>query len=333
MSAHRDGAAEETIEDRIIHCLLGVRTHISGEEIARLLRVSRTAVWNHVSKLRSRGFRIESVPHLGHRLVEAPDLLLPSLVAYGLETRVAGRRIVYCERTTSSSDVAEQLARAGEPEGTVVIAEEQTKGRGRIGRHWHSPVGKGIYLSLIVRPSLSPAKVSFLTLLSAVCAQESIADFAGVRAFLKWPNDVLVAGGKVCGILTELNTEADRINYAIVGVGINVNHSAQDLHGVPGATSLRLEAGTEISRLGLLQSFLRAFDRRYMRLREERYKEIRDAWLEASATVGRRVAVKSLAGEGCEGIATGIDEDGCLLLRLDNGTTRRVTGGDVTLVA
>jgi BirA family biotin operon repressor/biotin-[acetyl-CoA-carboxylase] ligase len=323
-------------EDRegiIIERLLGSPGYISGEEIAQRLRISRTAVWNHVSALKRLGFQIESQPHLGYRLAAEPDVLLPAVVRHELDTDLIARRIVHLDRAASSSDEAERLARQGEPEGTVVIVEEQTAGRGRVGREWRSPRRRGIYLSVILRPALSPARVSFLTLCSAVAAQQAIQACApAVQVSVKWPNDVLIGGRKVCGILTELTTEADRINHAVVGVGMNANHSPEDLAGIPAATSLRIETGGEVSRPALARAFLRSLDAQYALLGGERYAEIIDRWLDASATVGRRVRVVSLSGERWEGVATGLDDDGCLLLRLDTGMTRRVTGGDVTLL-
>ena len=320
-------------EDAILERLLRADGYVSGEEIAQHLRISRTAVWNHVSALKRIGLEIESQPHLGYRLAAEPDLLLPAVLRHGLKSELIGRAIVYFERTSSSNDEAERLARGGEPEGTVVVAEEQTAGRGRVGREWRSPRHRGIYLSLILRPALSPARVSFLTLCSATAAQRAIEACApGLQASVKWPNDVLVGGRKVCGILTELGTEADRINHAVLGVGMNVNHEPEDLEGIPAATSLRIETGGELSRPALARAFLEEFDIQYALLRAGRHTEIIGRWLDASVTIGRRMRVVSLAGGRWEGVATGLDDDGRLLLRLDNGLTRRVTGGDVTLL-
>ncbi|MCX6353324.1 MAG: biotin--[acetyl-CoA-carboxylase] ligase [Candidatus Aureabacteria bacterium] len=323
---------ELSTEDRIIHRLVGAQGFISGEEIAHDLRISRTAVWNHVAHLKETGFEIESFPHLGHRLLTLPDKLLPALVSHDLKTRLMGRSIMYFEETTSTSDEADRLARKGERAGSVVIAEKQTSGRGRMGRVWESPVGKGVYLSIILRPALPPARISFITLSSAIAARNAIQQCAGLRAFLKWPNDLLISGKKACGILTEIKTEADRIDYAIVGVGMNVNQTLFQLQGLPEATSLRVETGVAVSRLEIAKAFLEAFDHTYTILMEGGYKEIIDLWLGASETIGRRIIVRSLSGEKSEGVATGLDEDGCLLLRLDTGMTKRITGGDVRIV-
>ena len=319
-------------EERIIHHLVNASGYVSGEEIAHELRISRTAIWNHVNDLKKIGFKIESQPHLGYRLVALPDRLLPALVANGLKTESIGKKIFYYTRTTSSNDEAEKLSRAGGWDGTVVITEEQTAGKGRVGRVWHSSKGKGIYLSIILRPQLPPTRVSFLTLCSAISAAEALQRCAGVRAFVKWPNDVLISGKKVCGILTELATEDDRINYAIVGVGINANQDTPDLAGLKTATSLKIAKGEEVSRLGLTRAFLESMDGNYALLLAEEYGKIIDRWLDVSETIGKRILAQSLSGERWEGVATGLDEDGCLLLRLDGGMTKRITGGDVSIL-
>jgi BirA family biotin operon repressor/biotin-[acetyl-CoA-carboxylase] ligase len=319
-------------DDVIIHYLMDAPGYVSGEEMAQQLRISRTAVWQHVNSLKALGFVIESQPHLGYKLVHVPDKMLPALIEKGLDTACIGKRIAYLERTTSTSDEAEKFARHGEPEGTVVVAEDQTAGRGRVGRAWRSTRGKGIYLSIILRPALPPARIAFLTLCSAVAAAEAINRCCDLKAFVKWPNDVILSGKKISGILTELSTEADRINFAVVGVGINVNQERGDLRGLPGASSLKIESGREFSRLDLTRAFLESFDRAYGLLLGERYREIIERWLRVSKTVGRRIRVESFAGGRCEGVATGLDDDGCLLLRLDNGMTKRITGGDVSII-
>lgn len=328
----KSGDSGESREEAIIQFLLNEKDFFSGEQMAQRLRISRTAVWNHIRHLKGLGFGIESQPHLGYRLVEIPDIMLPALVAEGLKTRVIGKKIFHFGLTSSSSDEAEKMARGGAEEGTVVIADGQTAGRGRMGRVWHSPQKKGIYLSVLLRPSISPARIPFLTLCAAVSATEAIRRSTGLKAFVKWPNDVLLSERKVSGILTQLSTEADRIDYAIVGIGINVNHTRDDFPAGIEATSLRIETGHRVSRLAVARTFLQALDSNYALLVSERDGDIIDRWLKLSATVGRRVRAENLSGEKWEGIATGLDASGCLLLRLDNGLTQRLTGGDLTII-
>ncbi|MDD5556744.1 MAG: biotin--[acetyl-CoA-carboxylase] ligase [bacterium] len=318
-------------EDVIVGELLGAPAYVSGEEIARRLRISRTAVWNRVNALRRLGFQVESHPHLGYRLVRAPDALLPALVSHGLVAEIVGRRILHFEELRSTNDEAERLARAGAPEGTVVVAERQSAGRGRMGRAWVSPPRKGIYLSVILRPAMPPSRTAFLTLCAAVAAADAVRRCAGLRASVKWPNDVRLGGRKVCGILTELATEADRINHAVVGVGVNVNHDPADLRGLE-ATSLKIESGGEVERVGLARALLEELDGGYAALCAGRYGDIVRRWLEVSDTIGRRIRAESLTGERLEGVATGLDEDGCLLIRLEGGATKRITGGDVRII-
>ncbi len=321
-----------TKEDQIVQYLTSSSGYLSGEEIAQKLRISRTAVWNHINELKAVGFIIESLPHLGYRLVREPDSLLPSLVSIGLKTNLIGKSIYHYDNPDSTNDRADSLAKRGEPEGTVVIAEAQSAGRGRMGRIWLSPRGKGIYLSVILRPSLSPTRTPFLTLCTAITVTEAIRACTGLEAFVKWPNDVLVSDMKVCGILTELSTEADRINYAIVGIGLNVNCEKSDFPTDLKATSLRLETGRDVSRLELTRSFLHLLDNNYALLLRGEYSGIMEHWLRLSSTIGKRVKAETASGKNWEGVATGLDEDGCLLLRLDNGMTQRITGGDVSLI-
>jgi BirA family biotin operon repressor/biotin-[acetyl-CoA-carboxylase] ligase len=331
-SGKRVSRGRPTKEDQIIQFLIGQAGYFSGEEIARRLRISRTAVWNHIHNLKKLGFAIESLPHLGYKLVRSPDKLLPTLVSIGLKSNLIGNRIYHFDTVTSSSDEADRFAKRGEPEGAVIIAEEQTAGRGRMGRTWHSTSGKGVYLSVILRPSLSPTRIPFLTLCAAISVTDAIRGCTGLKAFVKWPNDVLISDKKVSGILSELSTEADRINYAIVGVGINANNLREDFPAGLNATSLKIETGRSISRLELTRLFLRILDENYALLLRGDYSELIEQWLRVSATIGRRVRIETTTGRFREGVATGLDDDGCLLLRLDSGMTQRITGGDVYIV-
>ncbi len=320
-------------EDAILERLLRADGYVSGEEIAQHLRISRTAVWNHVSALKRIGLEIESQPHLGYRLAAEPDLLLPAVLRHGLKSELIGRAIVYPNEPPRATTRRSGWPGAASPRGRSSSPRNRPRGGGGWGGSGASPRHRGIYLSLILRPALSPARVSFLTLCSATAAQRAIEACApGLQASVKWPNDVLVGGRKVCGILTELGTEADRINHAVLGVGMNVNHEPEDLEGIPAATSLRIETGGELSRPALARAFLEEFDIQYALLRAGRHTEIIGRWLDASVTVGRRMRVVSLAGGRWEGSRPGWTTTAALLLRLDNGLTRRVTGGDVTLL-
>lgn len=297
---------------------------VSGEELARHAGVSRTAVWKHIAKLRREGYEISSLPGVGYYLKGSRDVLLPEDLV-----EVAGERwqIIFHRELPSTQEVARKLALEGAGEGTVVLAERQTSGRGRMGRSWSSPLG-GVYLSIILRPRLAPPEALRLSLLAGVAVARTIRKVSGLKPYLKWPNDVLLGAKKVAGILCELGAETDRVNYVILGIGVNVNNDPpQELSEV--ATSLKRESGREIPRTEFIRVLLPELESLYRQLMEEGFKPIRQAWKELSSTLGSRVMVSSL-GEVLQGEALDIDEDGALILRTSDGL-RKVIAGDISL--
>ena len=211
------------MEEKILKVLKESNSgYVSGEDLSKGLNVTRASVWKHVENLRRIGYEIEAQPHLGYRLVSIPDKLLAHEIKWGLKTKILGKIIYTYEKVSSTNDRACQIAEEGGEEGTVIVAEQQSKGKGRMGRSWSSPRG-GIYLSVILRPKLIPTEVSKLTLVAALSVAQTIRDTAGLRALIKWPNDILVGKKKLCGILTELKAEQDMTSFVILGIGINVN--------------------------------------------------------------------------------------------------------------
>jgi len=315
--------------EQLLHLLRGrAPSFVSGEDICRQLNVSRQAVWKQVRSLRGQGYGVEGRPRQGYRLLSVPDRLYPAEIHAGLGTVTLGSRIVYLERTGSTSDVARDLARQGAPEGTLVVAEEQSAGRGRRGRTWSCPFGRGLLFSLILRPPVPPACAPQATMLAAVAVARALEKAAGCSPGIKWPNDLLLEGKKVCGILTELDAETERVNHLVMGVGLNVNQVAEDLE--PGkATSLRLHGGKATGRVGLLQEILRQLEEWYLVWRAGGFPVIREEWQKRSVTLGRPVRVQ-LGDVGLSGRAAGIDEEGALLLELPDGETRRLLAGEVT---
>jgi len=300
--------------------------HVSGDYIAARIGISRQALWKHIQDLKEMGYHIDAVPHLGYRLLEAPDRLFTFEVSHGLGTRFIGSRVNYLDRVDSTMNACVRLGMDGAPEGTIVIAESQTRGRGRMGRLWESPKYKGIYLSLLLRPALSPSQASLLTLMASVSVATAIERLAGLPARIKWPNDVYIGSRKAAGILTELNAEMDRINFIVIGLGINVNNDKDTLP--PGATSLKEEKGRKISRLQLVQQVLREMEKDYCRMRAHGPEEMLKRWKAMSITLGRRVKVHG-SPKLIEGEAVGIGQDGALLVRTDAGIRERVYAGDV----
>lgn len=321
------------MRDKILELLKqGQPEFVSGEAICQRLGVSRTAVWKHVQSLRSMGYDIEALTNAGYRLRGVPDRLYPEEITWGLKTSFMGRHVHYCERTDSTNRLARELAARGAPEGTLVVAEEQTGGRGRLGRGWFSPYGKGIWCSLILRPTLSPLDAPPLTMLAAVAVAEALQQAAGLLAGIKWPNDLLAGGRKLCGILTELDAEVERVNHLIVGIGLNVNIAPGEFPPelTNTATSVLAVTGRRASRVKLLQEMLAALEYWYLRWQKEGFSPVLSRWKEHSITLGRPVLVTSHR-ESYEGWAEDVDESGSLILRLPGGERLKIFSGEVSL--
>ena len=316
------------MQTQILEFLKKSETYLSGEEISQSLKMSRAAIWKYMQELRGLGYDIVAVPHLGYKLVSSPDKLFPHEIQHDLKTKILGKKIVYEETVSSTMDTAFQLALNKAPEGTVVCCESQTNGRGRLGRSWSSPKGKGIYLSLILRPKLSFLEVAQLTLLSAVAVSEAIRKVTALQPLIKWPNDLLIGDKKCAGILTELNAETDQVNFVIVGIGVNVNSLKNNLP--PGATSLKQETQKEHSRIRIFQEILQELEKWYTRLGREGFIPVVQRWKELSVTLNQRVRVSD-AGGFTEGLAVDLDKDGGLLIRKDSGVIVKKMAGDVVL--
>ncbi len=314
------------MQDKIVEFLKKSDGYISGEEISDALRVSRAAVWKYIQDLRENDYEIVAVPHLGYKLISIPDKLFPAEIQYQLNTRIIGKKIFHFETMGSTMDEAFTLGLKGEPEGAVVCAEGQTKGRGRLGRSWMSPKGKGIYCSIILRPNFSPTQTAQLTLMTAVAICDAIKKATGLQPAIKWPNDVLFDNHKVAGILTELSAEMDRVKFVVVGIGLNVNTLTAQLP--QGATSLRAQTKESLSRIKMIQEMLRSFEDWYLILQRKGFTPVLKKWKEMSATLGKNVKVKNPSGE-IDGLAVDVDTDGSLMIRKSNGVIVRCLTGDV----
>ena len=314
--------------DRILAWLREADGPLSGAELARRLGCSRTAVWKHVRALRARGWDIGGRPAEGYRLRAEPSGFDGPRLAAALAGTWA--RVVFHEVVESTQQVARELAEAGAPEGTVVIADRQTRGRGRLGRDWHSPAGVNLYLTVVLRPALAPARVPQLALVAGLAAADAIRDETGLDARLKWPNDVLLGDRKVAGILTEMQGEVDRVRWVLVGIGVNCNQTTFPPPLRETATSLRLAAGRPVDRLRVAARLLGALEARYGRHQSGGLASMRADWESRSCLQGRTVEVT--AGDHVtRGRVQGIDDEGALLLADAAGTVRRVTAGEVTL--
>jgi len=314
------------MEEKIVELLKKRQDYLSGEELSGSLKISRQGLWKHIQSLKDLGYDIAAVPHLGYRLVSSPDRLFDFEVMHGLRTKILGKKVLYFDNLSSTMDTGMQLGLKGISEGTIIIAETQTKGRGRLGRIWFSPKYKGIYFSLILRPKISPDKAPVLTLLTAVSICEAIKEAVGLEAKIKWPNDIFLHNKKLGGILTELNAEVDEINFVVIGVGLNVNNDKKSL--ISGATSLKELKKENISRLLFLQEILRKMEANYFLLERKGAPVIIEKWRQNNITLGRRVKVYSHR-QHLEGLALDIDADGGLILRTDSGLRQKIMAGDV----
>lgn len=302
---------------------------VSGAEIGRLFGVTRSALWKYVRRLEEKGYRFETAPRRGYLLADAPDRLTEADVLSRLDTRVFGRQLLCLEESPSTQDVAAAWIREGAGEGAVVVADRQSAGRGRMGRSWHSPPGTGLWFSVILKPNIPVYRIPQLGLVTAVALCRAVRLLAGVSAALKWPNDLLVGDRKAAGILLESSAEDERVRHVVVGIGVNVN-ADPDRFPEPirhTATSLSKEAGRRLSRAELLAGFLGEFERMYELYLTEGFEPFRTLWDAYSATVGKRVAVRT-ADRTVKGVALGLDPSGALEIRLEDGTVERVVSGE-----
>ena len=304
----------------------------SGEAISDKLGLSRAAIWKHVESLRQKGYRIEAVPARGYRLVEMPDRLTPLEIAPHLNTRDIGRVIHYRESVTSTNDLAFRLASEGASHGEIVVAEEQTQGKGRRGRSWLSPAGLNLYFSVVLRPDLSPQRAPELTLVAAVAGVDALRAL-GASAGIKWPNDLMIDSRKVGGILTELSSDPDRIHFAILGMGINLNGARSGFPAEIAATAASVEEAIngKVRRARFAADLWGRLENWLDMHAEEGFGKIRDVWRQSCLTLGQEVAVQT-GKEQIVGRAEDIDETGALVISTAEGTKRRILAGDVEQV-
>jgi len=305
---------------------------ISGARIAREIGVSRSTVFRWVTRLRELGVKVKGRAATGYFLEQVPDILTADMLRQRLRGSLFGKRIYHFFKTDSTNRVALELGHAGEPEGAVVLAEEQTAGRGRAGHTWHSERATGIYATLLLRPHLAPVQAPLLTMMAGLSAYAAVQAVTGLNVDLKWPNDLLINGKKVGGILTEMHAEPTQVRFVIVGIGINVNQEKfpGDLTGK--SSSLWMETGQAQSRLEVLVQFLRQFERDYQELLREGAKSVVKRFEAASSYArGKRVRVTN-SRESFTGVTAGLEEEGLLRVKRDTGETTAVIAGDITEV-
>ena len=292
---------------------------ISGAKIAKEIGVTRQQVWRWIEKLRALGVRVKGHPRSGYHIERMPDILVPQMLSHRLYGTPFARRIYHFFKIDSTNSVAMRLGESGEPHGTIVLAEEQTAGRGRAGREWTSEKSAGIYCSILLRPPIPPAHAPLLTLVAGLAARDAAAEDLDTLPDIRWPNDLLVGGRKVCGILTEMHAEPDRIHYAVIGIGMNVNQSKMPEELSDIATSLRIETGKIHSRLELLIRLLRSVDRYYNQFLADGAEPILRRFAEVSSYFkGKRVRITT-ATETFTGTTAGLEPSGVLRVARDDG--------------
>ena len=302
--------------------------YVHIDDLVLELEIPKTSIEKHVESLINEGYTIESSPDNQFRLNEDLTLILPHKLKNELNTNYIGKEIHYFRKVDSTNEVAKKLAQEGAPEGTVVIAESQSRGRGRRGKKWVSPLG-GAWMSIVLRPDTLPINAPQLTFTAGVAAAKTIKDEYGLDVGIKWPNDILIENKKVCGILTEISTEMNTIDYIVVGIGIDANI---DLNLIPPelrdtATSLKNELNEDISRMILVQKFLDNFEKMYDEFNRGNFQNILKEWRRYSKTIGSKVEVKT-GTKFIRGEAVGVTREGALILELEDGSLKKIISGE-----
>lgn len=320
-------------EADIVLKLRSSRMYVTRDDLGKACGIDHEDVMKVVDSLRLRGYRIDEVPGEGYRLVTAPDVLDGCEIRAVLRGSIFGREVHAFKTVTSTNDVALVLARQGAPEGTVVVAEEQAKGRGRLGRTWHSSAGLGLWFSLVLKPDMQARASSAISLAGALGVAGALREEFGIKAEIRWPNDVMVGSKKICGVLTEGEFADGRVKFVVLGIGLNVLHRQRDFPpDIRGkATSIGLEAKREIKRLEVLSSVLVAIEAKYVTLLGEGFANLRKELLALSPLVGKLTRLVTGKGE-IEGMAVDIDDTGALVLRTESGQLRHIIAGEVVRV-
>ena len=321
------------MKDKILHLLKeGEKNFISGQGISDNLGVSRTAIWKYINVLKEEGYQIESISKKGYKLISSPDLLSFEEVNENLNTKYIGKNLMYFQTIDSTNNKAKELALSGSPSGTVVISEEQTLGRGRLGRSWVSPKYKGIWLSIILKPDTAPMNVPKITQVGAAAVIKALNEL-DIKAYVKWSNDIVLNNKKICGILTEMSGELNKVNYVVMGIGINVNIDGEDFPDElkDTATSISSEVGRYIKRKELVSSLLNNFEILYDEFeREESVKTSVNICKENSILIGKEVKI---INRGKESICKAVDlnDEGELLVQYADGRLEKVISGEVSV--
>lgn len=320
-----------TLRETVLQLFTEADTYLSGEDISHALGCTRTAVWKHISELRRLGYVFDAKPRKGYRLIERPDVLVPEEIKSFNRAQQIGQAIRYVDSTVSTQHMAHEWAQEGARHGSLVIADEQTGGKGRLGRMWYSPPGSGIWMSFILKPHLPLTHTPHLTLIFSVAVARALRKETAADVTIKWPNDIFVEGRKVCGILTEVRAEADRIHYAVAGVGINVHFHSEDLPQTIRTSAISLSEIVEkplhraqivAACCGEIEDLLNVYER-------QSFSPIKSLWESYALMLGKQVTVHTAEGTR-SGEAIGLDDRGALLLKTPSGI-EHIFSADVDL--
>lgn len=305
--------------------------YISGQYLSEKLNISRSAIWKHMNELKKDGYEIETKARKGYRIVSFPKKLSENTLVWGLNTKWLGKKVIHKESIPSTQRLAHELALDGATHGTIIIADEQTEGKGRVDRKWHSEKGKGIWLSMILRPNILPYLAPQLTLLTATVLADVIDRHTDVTPQIKWPNDILINDKKMAGILTEMQAEQDQVLYVIIGIGMNINHTKDDFSDdlLKKATSLRIETNKSWEMLPIIQEILTTFEHKYSNFLERGFDPVKHDWENYGFRLHERLHIKT-GNQEWEGVFLGIAEDGALLAQKEDGTTEKVYSAEIS---
>lgn len=321
---------EINIKNKILLILKNSDDYISGEELSQYMGISRTAIWKHINTLRSEGYNIDSITKKGYKLTNNNNIINEVELTEGLQTKNLGKSLIFMQKVDSTNNEIKRLAQKEYPNGTTVVAESQSSGKGRLGRLWSSPNGTGLWFSFLLRPQIPPNQIAGITLATGLGVCKAIRNFIGVNALIKWPNDIIIANKKLCGILTEMAAESDRIEYAVVGIGINVNTIEFPEEIQHKATSLFIETQKQINRAELFKNILFEVEKYIEKYLSDNQMDIIDEYKKLCATLGRKVTV-TRGKHILSGTAISINNEGELIVKKETGEEIYVNSGEVTV--
>lgn len=319
------------VKNKILNKLRDRKSYFSGQDLSKELGISRTAIWKHICSLRKDGYVIDASPRKGYLLKKIPDLLLPQELERALKNKKIGKRVIHFQTVESTIDIAKGLDKRSDGDGTVVVAEKQTAGKGRFGRSWVSPKG-GIWLSTILHPVLDPLEAPKLNIVGSMSIVHVIRDL-GLEPKVKWPNDVIVNGKKIAGVLIHMNAELDKINYLILSMGINANNNLKSLPEkvAKNVTTIRKELGKKIRRIDFAVDLLTELEKNYSKIFDNHFDSLLNEWKKLCITINKEVAVESVNGR-LKGIAKDVDQYGRLILYTKDEGKKLISSGEATIL-